>query len=222
MILNNDLTQNRLKIFFVFFLGLVIGFLSEVSWSNTLTVHLSGDLNYPGYLSASGKSDSIKLICLLGKDAKGNIAPEFLENLKKNGIPKGEYAVSQPLSEELWPEARFVKSGALRLKAVSSFAIKFFSRIDKQGIAIHGRDFYPVLQRHLKNKKMIAFYNREFFDRVRSAWGPIRITNWDMGRFFDFWKRNLNQDTSWTFSVSVIPQMESISRCKSPVTKRKP
>jgi hypothetical protein len=185
-----------------------------------IIVRLSGDLNYPGDLSVLNETIKLKKVCFLGVDAKGKIDKEFLKLISDKGIPEGNYKVVPAFPSEKWPVDRFVKNGALRLKIIAGSGLRILSSSEKKGIAIHGRDFYPILDGILKNKTMINFYNDQLFEELKNIWGPLRISNWDMGRLSDSWIKMNRVATNWKVQViKVIPQ-EIKSFCKPPVTKR--
>jgi hypothetical protein len=185
-----------------------------------IIVRLSGDINYPGDLSVLNETIKLKKVCFLGVDAKGKIDKEFLKLISDKGIPEGNYKVVPAFPSEKWPVDRFVKNGALRLKIIAGSGLRILSSSEKKGIAIHGRDFYPILDGILKNKTMINFYNDQLFEELKNIWGPLRISNWDMGRLSDSWIKMNRVATNWKVQViKVIPQ-EIKSFCKPPVTKR--
>ena len=171
---------------FIFFIQIV--FITPALGQNSkIIVRLSGDINYPGDLSVLNKTIKLKKVCFLGVDAKGKVDKDFLKLISTNGIPEGSYKVIPPLSIEKWPVDRFVKNGALRLEIISGSGLSILNSSNKKGIVIHGRDFYPILDRIVKNKTMLNFYNDQLFEELKTIWGPLRISNWDMGRLADTW-----------------------------------
>ena len=191
-----------------------------LSQDSAIIVRLSGDINYPGDLSVLSNTIKLKKVCFLGINAKGKIDKDFLRLISSQGIPEGNYKVISPLPNEKWPVNHFVKNGALRLKIIDGPGLSILKSFDKQGIVIHGRDFYPILDGILKNKTMINFYNDQLFEGLKKIWGPLRISNWDMGRLADSWIKMNRVATKWKVQVvKVIPQ-EIKSFCKPPVTKR--
>ena len=69
---------------------------------------------------------------------------------------------------------------------------------------------------------MISFYNDQLFEGLKKNWGPLRISNWDMGRLADSWIKINRVAINWKVKVvKVIPQ-EIKSFCKPPITKRTP
>ena len=192
-----------------------------IGLGSQILIRLSGDPEYPGAMSLKKDGAVIPHICFLGTAAKGKVDRDFLLFLAGQGIPEGEYKVSGPLLKEKWPSRSFRKSGALRLKLVSSEAGTLLDGRDLEGIAIHGRDFYPLLD-SLSNKKMIEFYNDRLFDILKSHWGPLRISNWDMGRLSDYWKRYTDVPGQWNARVVRADLEEIRKKCKLPVTKRTP
>jgi len=188
--------------------------------NSKIIVRLSGDINYPGDLSVLNETIKLKKVCFLGVDAKGKIDKDFLKLISTKGIPEGSYKIVPPFPTEKWPVERFVKNGALRLKIIAGSGLSILSSSKKKGIVIHGRDFYPILDGILKNKTMINFYNDQLFEGLKKIWGPLRISNWDMGRLADSWIKMNQVATKWKVQVvKVIPQ-EIKSFCKPPVTKR--
>jgi len=188
--------------------------------ASEIIVRLSGDINYPGDLAVLDKTIKLKKVCFLGVDAKGKVDKGFLKLISIKGIPEGSYKVVPPFSNEKWPVDRFVKNGALRLKIITGSGLSILNSSDKKGIVIHGRDFYPILDGILKNKTMINFYNDQLFEELKKNWGPLRISNWDMGRLADSWIKMNRVATEWKVQVvKVIPQ-EIKSFCKPPITQR--
>tara|TARA_B100000686_G_scaffold266478_1_gene281322 strand:- start:1666 stop:2280 length:615 start_codon:yes stop_codon:yes gene_type:complete len=187
-----------------------------------IIIRLSGDINYPGDLSVLNKTIKLKKVCFLGIDAKGKIDKEFLKLISIKGIPEGNYKVTPPSPDEKWPVDRFVKNGALRLKIISGTGLGILNASDKKGIVIHGRDFYPILDKILKNKTMINFYNDQLFEGLKNNWGPLRISNWDMGRLADSWIKMNRATINWDVRVVKVIPREIKSFCKPPVTKRTP
>ena len=205
----------------VVILMISLSFSTPVLGSNII-LHLSGDLEYPGTLVLKHESNIIEHLCLLGQMAKGNVDRGFLRLLAQNGIPEGDYNVSSPIPEERWPNRFFKKSGALRLKPVSPPATQKLAQSGLKGFAVHGRDFYPILQNRVRDKKMIAFYNDLLFERMSVHWGPLRITNWDMGRLYDYWERYTKSQEQWKGKVVATDLTVVKKQCKPPVVKRKP
>ena len=190
--------------------------------NSEIIVRLSGDINYPGDLSVISNTIKLKKICFLGVDAKGKVDKDFLRLISSQGTPEGNYKVVPPLSVEKWPVNRFVKNGALRLQIIDGPGLRILNSFDKLGIVIHGRDFYPILDGILKNKTMINFYNDQLFEELKNIWGPLRISNWDMGRLADSWVKINRVAINWKVKViKVIPQKIK-SFCKPPITKRSP
>ncbi len=197
-------------------------FLSTPVRGSDIVLHLSGDVEYPGTLVLKHESNVIEHLCFLGQTAKGNMDRGFLKFLSQNAVPEGDYMVSSPTPEERWPNRFFKKSGALRLKPVSPTAIENLAGKGLNGVAVHGRDFYPILRNRGLDKKVIAFYNDRLFERLSDHWGPLRITNWDMGRLYDYWERYTKSQAQWKGKI-VAAELEVVKKlCKPPVVKRKP
>ena len=187
-----------------------------------IIVRLTGKTDYPGDLSVLSNTIKLKKICLLGVDAKGKIDKGFLRLISSKGPPRGNYEVASPFPDEQWPVDSFTKNGALRLKIVAGYGLDVLNSSNKSGIAIHGRDFYPLLDGIVKKKTMINFYNDLLFERLQNFWGPLRISNWDMGRLADSWIK-MNQFTKqWKVKVIGAKPQEIEGFCKPPITKRTP
>jgi len=186
-----------------------------------IVLHLSGDTEYPGTLVLKHQSNIIEHLCFIGMTAKGNLDRSFLKLLSQNGVPEGDFRVASPTAEERWPNRYFKKSGALRLKSTSLIAIEKLAQSGLKGIAIHGRDFYPILQNRVQDKKMIALYNDQLFERLSNHWGPLPITNWDMGRLYDYWERYTKSQDQWVGKVLAVDPEVVKKQCKPPVVKRK-
>ena len=192
----------------------------SISQGSKIIVRLSGEMDHPGDLSILSKTIELKKICFLGVDAKGKIDGNFLRLISRNGTPTGDYKISPPFPDEHWPVKSFIKNGALRLKIVNGPGLKILNSSKKNGIAIHGRDFYPLLDGIVKKKTMINFYNDLLFERLQNHWGPLRISNWDMGRLADSWVKMNQPPKKWQVKVADVQPEEIKSFCKPPVTKR--
>lgn len=184
-------------------------------------VRLSGNEDLPGELSLRTGEKAIEHLCFLGKQGKGLVDKKFLQVLANVGIPVGEYVVFTPLEDEEWPKRSFSANGALRLKAVSKSAVANLQGANKIGVAIHGRDFYPLLENKVEKKMMIGFFNNVLFEKLEKHWGPLGISNWDMGRLHDFWKRNTKTPGQWKATVTTANPEEIRKICKPPDAKRK-
>ena len=189
----------------IFWVSILVMALSLVIHTNIhageIHIRLSGDIQFPGFISLTTDAYGIKQLCFLGIEAKGNLDSIFLKNLSKKGVPEGSYSLSGPLPQEQWPSSTFKKSGTLRFKPNSPFISSQLKDIGKNGLAIHGRDFYPLIENQITKKQMIAYYNEMLFDRLKTHWGTLRITNWDMGRLYDFWKAHRKSAPSWSITV---------------------
>ncbi len=187
-----------------------------------IVVRLTGKTDFPGDLSLKTKSIQLERVCFLGVGAKGKLDANFLSSIENEGVPEGDYQVAAPLAEEQWPVYSFRNGGALRLKMISGSGLEMLRGLELKGIAIHGRDFFPLLERVVKSQQMISFHNNLLFGRLQKYWGPLRISNWDMGRLGDFWARISNPTSEWRVKA-IRAQPEDIEKfCKPPVTKRKP
>ena len=204
---------------FIFFIQIV--FITPALGQNSkIIVRLSGDINYPGDLSVLNETIKLKKVCFLGIDAKGKVDKDFLKLISTKGIPEGSYKVIPPLSIEKWPVDRFVKNGALRLEIIAGSGLSILNSSNKKGIVIHGRDFYPILDGIVENKTMLNFYNDQLFEELKTIWGPLRISNWDMGRLADSWVKMNRVAINWKVQVVKVTPHEIKSFCKPPVTKR--
>ena len=68
---------------------------------------------------------------------------------------------------------------------------------------------------------MIDFFNHVLFERMQKHWGPLGISNWDMGRLHDFWKRNTKTPKQWKTTVIKANTQKIRDICKSPDPQRK-
>ncbi len=175
-------------------------------WSGTgqgaeISVGLTGDLEYPGLFTLKGEGQEAGRLCFLSEEAHGYLDPEFLGTLSAGGIPEGAYRVSPALPEEQWPVGEFVKFGALRLLPETEAAAQQLAALDKKGIAVHGRDFYPLAVRVTDNSKMVRFVSDRLFEQLSGRWGALRISNWDMGRLYDFYSKTSAARESWNVRV---------------------
>ena len=223
-VLNRNKIRNRIYRACMFLLGGVLLLLGSPAGgeATNIVVRLSGDMEYPGYFSLDVEDLHINHLCFLGSGAKGQVDLVFLKYLSQSGIPAGEYVVASPLREEKWPSRNFVKNGVLRLNPVSAQTLGILAQYDLNGIAVHGRDFYPLVVPLVKDKRMIGFYSDQLFDRLKTHWGPLRISNWDMGRLHDTWKRIKSAPDQLTARIEEISPEKVKRLCQPPVTKRKP
>ena len=187
-----------------------------------MVLQLSGDVEYPGTLSLKKENNHINRLCFVGVQGQGKIDRGFIRKLSQVKIPSGNYRVTGPLPQENWPAGTFLKNGALRLQPVSQAAQGRIQKIGRKGVAIHGRDFYPIVMPMAKKKELVDFYNDLLFERLTRYWGALRITNWDMDRLHDFWSRNTVSPDEWQVQVRSIATEEIRKLCKPPVVKRKP
>ena len=204
------------------FIAQILLITPDICRGSEIIVRLSGNSDYPGDLSVLSKAIEIRKICFLGVDAKGKVDKDFLRLISKNGTPKGDYEVAPPFPDEQWPAKGFKKNGALRLKIVSGPGLEILNLSNRSGVAIHGRDFYPLLDGIVKKKTMINFYNDLLFERLQSHWGPLRISNWDMGRLADSWVKMNQSPVNWQATVIEAKPEEIEGFCKPPITKRTP
>jgi hypothetical protein len=188
-----------------------------------MVIKLTGDEEFPGMVSVdAGTGKKFDRLCLLGQTAQGSIDMRFILALSEQGIPEGDYRVSKAFSEEKWPTSSFSANGALRLVSVSKPAQKILRNAGKQGLAIHARDFYPLAGKMTDNPKMIRFFSDQLFERLAERWGVLRISNWDMGRFHDFYQRNTKSDQQWKVEVRA-SGVEKVKKICAPLrVQRKP
>ena len=202
--------------------GVVLFMCATPARGSEMALKLSGDLEYPGVLSLKKGKNEIKRLCFVGIQGKGQIDREFIRKVSQMEIPAGDYGVTGPLPEENWPAGAFLKNGALRLQPVSKAAHNRIQKIGRKGLAIYGRDFYPIVMSLAKKKGLVDFYNDLLFERLTRHWGALRITNWDMDRLYDFWSRNTESPEEWKVHVLSVPKETIRKLCKPPVVKRKP
>ena len=63
------------------------------------------------------------------------------------------------------------------------------------------RDFFPLAKRLTANPKMIRFFSDQLFEQLSMRWGALWISNWDMDRLHDFYKRHVTRPTEWQVKV---------------------
>ena len=97
-----------------------------------------------------------------------------------------------------------------------------FKNLGKSGLAIHAKDFFPLAEKLTQNPKMILFFNDQLFDKLMKRWGTLRVSNWDMGRFQDFYERNTQSIDQWKVRVERVPLDPVKSICKPLKVQRKP
>lgn len=181
-----------------------------------IEILLARELDHPGFIRLSADGETLDALCILGVAAKGNLDREFLQTLARSDLPREPLVPTPPLSEERWPVTDFIRDGALRLQPAAGG--RFLKT--RHGLVIHGRDFFPLLMPILKDKKMIRFYDRQLFQRLGRYWGPLRISNWDMNRLLDFWKRHTRNPGQWRARVAVVDPAAIHKRCRPPKVKR--
>ncbi len=187
-----------------------------------IILDLSGKTDFPGRMSLSSGGKSIRNLCFLGMDAKGSIERKFLNDLAESGIPEGDYIVSDTLPDEKWPTHSFSANDALRLRPASEDAKNKLAALGKRGVAVHGRDFYPLSSKMTNKKKMVSFYSDRLFARLWKTWGSFRVSNWDMQRLYDFYLRNTESRGQWKVLVVSGDADEIKDKCEPLKTKRKP
>ena len=186
-----------------------------------IKLQMTGDLNFPGILKMdAGANKKFGRLCFLGQDTSGLIDVSFLETLAKE-IPEGNYQVSQALPDEKWPTLTFSPNGALRFFPLSDLPVYVLSKSGKNGLAIHAKDFFPLAAKITKNPKMILFFSDQLFEKLIERWGTLRISNWDMGRFQDFYKRNTRTQDQWKAQVEKVALGPVKTICKPLKVKRK-
>ena len=202
--------------------GICLMLCATPAWSSEMILQLSGDVEYPGVLSLKKGKNEIQRLCFVGVQGKGQVDRRFVRKLAQMEIPSGDYRVTGPLPQENWPAGTFLKNGALRLQPVSQAAQDRIQDMGRKGVAIYGRDFYPIVMPMAKKKKLVDFYNNLLFERLTRYWGALRITNWDMDRLYDYWSRNTISPDEWQVQVRSTAWEAIRKLCKPPVVKRKP
>ncbi len=207
--------------FLVLFLGGY--FLLNPSTVNAyeIKLKLTGNLNFPGILSmkaAAGKR--FERLCFLGQDALGLIDISFLETLAEKGVPEGNYQVIHAVAEERWPDRSFSPNGALRFSPLTES--KVLKTAGKNGLAIHAKDFFPLAAKMTDNPKMIQFFSDQLFEKLMERWGTLRISNWDMGRFQDFYRRNTQSIEQWQVRVESVALGSVKTICEPLKVQRRP
>ena len=211
----------RKKYFQLFFLlGLI--FVSSTASGSEIVLRLTGSSDFPGTLSLGDQGDRLGHVCFLGTDARGNLDDTFLESLVIDRVPEGEYAITNPLPEERWPTPAFVKWGALRFAPRSKDTFGWFAKLGKRGLAVHGRDFYPLASKMTQNSKMVRFISDRLFEELVDGWGALRISNWDMGRLYDYDARFVEKPIEWKVRVVISNLQEIQSTCEPLKVQRKP
>ena len=206
----------------------IVVFLFVVSFSSQssafeIVIKLTGNEEFPGLVRVdAGRGKNIDRVCLLGLEAKGSIDLDFILTLSEQGIPEGDYQVSKAFREEMWPTSSFSANGALRLVPQSEPALAMLRNAGKQGLALHARDFYPLAGKMTDNPRMIRFFSDQLFERLAERWGTLRISNWDMGRFHDFYRRNTASDQQWQVKVKASSLVAVKKICAPLKVQRKP
>lgn len=183
---------------------------------------LSGNVKFPGIMIMQNEGRIIEHLCFLGDDAKGSVDVEILGTFTKKGIPAGHYEVSDAFPEEQWPDKAFSKNGALRLVPTSKTAHEWMESVGKDGLAVHGRDFFPLAANMTKNPKMIRFVSDQLFEKLSLRWGALRISNWDMGRLHDYYRRNTVSPDQWKVKIVAVKLAEIKPACEPLKVQRKP
>lgn len=173
-------------------------------------------------LSFEDGENRLERICFLGMDARGNLDDFFLVSLGRDQVPRGEYAISDALPEEQWPTPSFVKWGALRFVPRTPEAAQWFARTGKHGLAVHGRDFFPLAARMTDHPKMVRFISDRLFEQLEAGWGALRISNWDMGRLYDYYERFVTAPAEWKVRVTAGSLEEITTVCEPLKVQRKP
>ncbi|MBT5549990.1 MAG: hypothetical protein HOJ79_05875 [Nitrospina sp.] len=202
---------------------LIVVSLSSHASAFEIIIKLTGHEEFPGMVSVdAGTEKKFDRLCLLGIEARGSIDVGFVMTLAEKGIPMGSYRVSKAFSQEKWPTSSFSANGALRFMPQTESAREFLLAVGKQGLALHARDFYPLAEKMTDNPKMIRFFSDQLFERLAERWGTLRISNWDMGRFHDFYRRNMQADQQWKVRVEA-SNLQTIKNICAPLkVQRKP
>jgi len=185
-----------------------------------IKLQLTGNTSFPGILKINaGVDKKFDRLCFLGQDALGLIDISFLEALSEDGIPEGSYKVTPALPDEKWPTRTFSPNGALRLSPLPETEILKIA--GKNGLVIHAKDFFPLAAKLTQNPKMILFFSDQLFEQLMQRWGTLRISNWDMGRFHDFYKRNTQAIEQWQVRVEKVDLAPVKSICEPLKVQRK-
>ena len=204
----------------LFFIAPIVLVKPSICLGSEIIVRLSGKIDYPGDFSLLSETIQLKKICFLGINAKGRIDKQFLDFISSQGPPEGDYQVAPPFPVEQWPVKSFNKGGALRLKIITGPGLEILKLSKKNGIAVHGRDFYPLLEDIINKTAMINFHNDSLFERLEKHWGLLRISNWDMGRLADTWVKMNRPPAHWKAKVIRVSPQEIKKLCQPPETTR--
>lgn len=183
-----------------------------------IEILLARELDHPGFIRLRADGKTLDALCILGVAAKGNLNREFLHTLAGADFSQEPLVPAPPLPEERWPVTDFIQDGALRLRPATG--ARFLQH--RHGLVIHGRDFFPLLMPVLQDKKMIRFYDRQLFQRLGRYWGPLRVSNWDMGRLLDFWKRHTRNPNQWRARLAAVDPAAIHKRCRPPQGQTNP
>lgn len=216
--------SNKRRVILLLIVIIVLGWLAfpRLGLGAEVTLKLSGSMEFPGIISLRIEDRHIGRLCFLGEGAHGNLDFDFLQGLARDGIPEGAYRVSDALPEEQWPTKSFSKNGALRLVPGSEQPTKKLAKLGKSGLAVHGRDFYPLAAKMTNNSKMVRFVSDRMFDQLSARWGTLRISNWDMGRFQDFYRRTTVESSQWKVTLLAVDLEEIKKVCEPLKVQRKP
>ena len=219
--MGNSSTKTVSALKFLIF-GVLLFDLSPVK-AFEIKLQMTGDLNFPGILKMDAGADiKFERLCFLGEDTSGLIDVSFLEMLAEKGIPEGNYQVTHALPDEKWPTRTFSPNGALRFSPLSDLPISILGKSGKNGLAIHAKDFFPLAAKLTKNPKMVLFFSDQLFEKLIERWGALRISNWDMGRFQDFYKRNTRSMSQWRVNVEKVVLEPVKTICEPLKVQRKP
>ena len=201
--------------------GIALMMMARPVIASEILLRLSGQVDFPGTLSLEGDGHRIDHLCFLGEDAKGNVDILFLKQLSEAGVPEGQYQIAQAPREEQWPVLEFSRNGALRFVAQSQAPKKILQSDNKLGQVVHGRDFYPLAESMTANPKMIRFFSDQLFEKLSLRWGALRISNWDMDRLHDFYKRHITDPNQWQVKVISGDPAKIKKTCEPLKVKRK-
>ncbi len=216
------MSNRSTKFFSTFILAGLLLCHSVIANAFNIKIQLTGDVNFPGILKMNAGTDkNFDRLCFLGQDALGLIDISFLEALGESGIPEGDYTVAHALPDEKWPSRSFSPNGALRFSPLPGLESAIFRNAEKSGLAIHAKDFFPLAAKLTQNPKMILFFSDQLFEKLMERWGTLRISNWDMGRFQDFYQRNTQSIDQWKVRVEKVGLDPVKSVCEPLKVQRK-
>ena len=82
--------------------------------------------------------------------------------------------------------------------------------------------FRSLASKMTQNSKMVRFISDRLFEELVDGWGALRISNWDMGRLYDYYARFVEKPTEWKIRVVISNLKEIQSTCEPLKVQRKP